>query len=57
VVGVTTPQLGRGRLHGLRVLIAEDAWTLADTLSVILGEEVARVLGPYDTAAEAMENP
>jgi hypothetical protein len=33
VVGVTTPQLGRGRLHGLRVLIAEDAWILAETSS------------------------
>jgi two-component SAPR family response regulator len=43
-----------GCLAGLRVLIAEDEWLLADTLSVHLEEEGAQTVGPCPTAAEAI---
>ncbi len=44
-----------GKLSGLRVLVAEDVWVDADLLCVILMEEGATVLGPYSSAAKAME--
>ena len=45
-----------GKLSGLRVLIAEDSWIHADTLSVILESEGAIVVGPCSTAADAIEH-
>ena len=44
-----------GRLVGLRVLIAEDSWLIADTLAVVLESEGARVTGPTATGAGAIE--
>lgn len=44
-----------GKLSGLRVLVAEDVWVDADLLCVILMEEGATVLGPFNTAAKAIE--
>ncbi len=46
---------GRGRLSGARILIAEDAWLIAEALSLLLEEEGAKVVGPSATAAEAIE--
>ena len=46
---------GRGRLSGLRVLIAEDSWLIADTLAVLLEEEGARVVGPAASCADSLE--
>ena len=43
-----------GKLSGLKVLIAEDLWIHADTMSVILEAEGATVLGPFSTADEAI---
>ncbi len=43
-----------GVLRGMRVLIAEDNWLLADTLSVLLEERGARVIGPAPTASAAI---
>jgi len=37
------------------VLIAEDSWLIADTLSVLLEEEGARVIGPSSTSKGALE--
>ena len=44
-----------GKLSGLRVLVAEDNWVNADTMSVILEEEGATVVGPSSTAAASIE--
>lgn len=44
---------GFGRLTGLRVLIVEDAWVIADTLAVALESEGARVVGPAPSGASA----
>lgn len=44
-----------GKLSGLRILIAEDSWIHADTLSVILEGEGASVVGPCSTAADAID--
>lgn len=44
-----------GKLSGLRVLIAEDNWVNADTMSVILEEEGATVIGPSSTVAASIE--
>ena len=44
-----------GKLSGMRVLVAEDVWIYADTLSVILEEQGAVVLGPCNTVAKALE--
>ncbi len=41
----------RGRLAGLRVLLAEDSWLIADTLCVLLEEEGVCVVGPVSTNA------
>ncbi len=49
-----TTRYGRGRLLGMRVLIAEDSWLFADNLAVLLEEEGAHVLGPFGTVAKAM---
>jgi CheY-like chemotaxis protein len=38
----------------MRVLVAEDEWLAADTLSVLLEEEGASVVGPFPTAAESL---
>jgi DNA-binding NtrC family response regulator len=46
--------LGRGRLRRLYALVAEDSWMIADTLAVMLEEEGACVLGPFDKAADAI---
>lgn len=43
-----------GPLRGMRVLVAEDEWLAADTLSVLLEEEGACVVGPFPTAAESL---
>lgn len=43
-----------GKLSGLRVLIAEDQWLLADTMAVLLEEEGACVIGPCPTTVSAM---
>ncbi len=43
-----------GPLRGMRVLVAEDEWLAADTLSVLLEEEGASVVGPFPTAAESL---
>ena len=48
-------QLPAGKLSGLRVLIAEDNWVNADTMSVILEEEGATVIGPSSTVAASIE--
>ena len=55
MVGIAMPRAGRGRLAGLRVLIAEDSWLIADTLSVLLEEEGARVIGPSATSKGALQ--
>jgi DNA-binding NtrC family response regulator len=44
-----------GKLSGLRVLIAEDQWLLADTMAVLLEEEGATVIGPCPTTVGAMK--
>lgn len=44
----------RGCLCGMRILIAEDEWLLADTLAVLLEEEGARVVGPCPTTKDAI---
>ncbi len=44
-----------GELFGLRVLVAEDQWLLADTLAVLLEEEGATVIGPCPTTISAMK--
>ncbi len=53
--GLTAPRLARGRLAGLRVLIAEDSWIIADTLAVILEEEGVHVIGPVPTNSGAID--
>jgi len=55
MAGAIAPRLGYGRLKGLRVLIAEDSWLTADTLTVLLEEEGAHVLGPSATCAGAVD--
>lgn len=45
-----------GRLIGMRVLIAEDSWIVADTLAVILEEEGANVCGPFASARAARQH-
>lgn len=42
-------------LLGLRVLIVEDSWLVADTLAVQLEERGARVQGPFSTVARTLE--
>ena len=54
MTGTVQPRLGLGRLAGRRVLIAEDSWLTADTLSVLLEAEGARVVGPSATCAGAL---
>lgn len=49
------PWRARGRLVGLRVLIAEDLWVIADNLSVLLEEEGARVVGPAASNRHAID--
>jgi DNA-binding NtrC family response regulator len=48
-------EFGSGDLAGLRVLIAEDQYLLADTIAVLLEEEGAFVLGPFATTHTAIE--
>lgn len=55
MVETSMPRSGRGRLLGLRVLIAEDSWLIADTLSVLLEEEGARVVGPSASSEGALQ--
>jgi two-component SAPR family response regulator len=54
MVEPTSPRMGHGRLAGLRVLIAEDSWLIADTLSVLLEEEGAWVVGRSASCAGAI---
>ncbi len=42
-------------LLGLRVLIVEDSWLVADTLAVQLEERGAKVHGPFATVARTIE--
>jgi ActR/RegA family two-component response regulator len=44
----------RGCLRGMKILIAEDEWLLADTLAVLVEEEGARVIGPCPTTQDAI---
>jgi len=44
----------RGCLGGMRILIGEDEWLIADTLAVLLEEEGARVIGPCPTTQDAI---
>lgn len=46
--------LSSGKLRGLRVLIVEDSWLIADTLSVLLEEEGVAVVGPCPTNEAAV---
>lgn len=50
-----TQQLRGGRLGNLHVLVAEDEWLAADTLSVFLEEEGAHVVGPCARVSSALE--
>lgn len=45
----------RGRLSGLRVLVAEDSWVIAETLTKWLDFDGARVVGPCASCADAFE--
>lgn len=45
---------GPNCLRGMRVLIAEDDWLLADTLAVLLEERGAQVVGPVPATASAI---
>lgn len=47
-------RFGLGRLKGVRVLIAEDEWIVADNLSVLAEEEGAWVVGPCARTASAL---
>ena len=40
-------------LSGMRILIAEDDWLLADTLAVLLEEQGAQIVGPAPSTAAA----
>lgn len=51
---VTKERAGVGRLAGLRVLIVEDSWLIADTLAVVLESEGARVVGPAAAGGRAI---
>lgn len=42
-------------LSGMRILIAEDRWELADNMAVLLEEKGARILGPFASATKAMD--
>jgi CheY-like chemotaxis protein len=51
-------QMGANRVNGLQgmqILIAEDDWLLADTLSVLLEERGARIVGPTPSAQAAIK--
>jgi CheY-like chemotaxis protein len=54
VAGSTTRKPGRPLL-GLRLMIVEDTWLVADMLSVKLEEAGAQVQGPFPTGARAIE--
>jgi DNA-binding NtrC family response regulator len=41
-------------LSGMRIMIAEDDWLLADTLAVLLEERGARVIGPVPATSSAI---
>lgn len=43
-----------GSLRGMRILIAEDDWLLADTLAVLLEEQGAMIIGPSPEARTAI---
>jgi len=46
---------GIGRLRGMRILVAEDEWLAADTLSILLEEEGAEVIGPFPSNARCID--
>lgn len=41
-------------LRGMRILIAEDDWLLADTLAVLLEERGAHIVGPVPATSSAI---
>jgi DNA-binding NtrC family response regulator len=45
---------GAGSLTGMRILIAEDDWLIADTLAVLLEEQGAQIVGPSPDTGHAI---
>lgn len=45
---------GVGLLTGMRILIAEDDWLIADTLAVLLEEQGAKIVGPSPDTGHAI---
>jgi CheY-like chemotaxis protein len=50
---IAAPSAGSSRLRGVRVLIVEDGWQVADALQLSLEKMGMVVVGPVATTAEA----